>query len=112
MAADHPNHILSSLPAEDFEFLRPHLKPFELVQGDLLFDAGEPVTWVYLPHSGVISLVVGLADGQMIEAAMVGTTASSAASAALDSKVWLNRGHRPGRRHMLAARRGNSARAR
>ncbi len=30
------------------------------------------VNWVYLPHSGAISLVVGLADGQLIEAAMVG----------------------------------------
>jgi len=46
MAADHPNHILASLPPEDFEFLRPHLKPFDLTQGDLLFDAGQPVTWV------------------------------------------------------------------
>jgi len=36
--------------------------------------------------------VVGLADGQMIEAAMVGRDGIVGASAALDGKVWLNRG--------------------
>ena len=67
-----PQSLLRSLPRGDFELLLPHLKAFDLVQGDLLFDAGESVNWVYLPHSGVVSLVVGLADGQLIEAAMVG----------------------------------------
>ena len=92
MGAQHPNHFLASLPAHDFELLRPHLKPFDLVHEDLLFDAGETVNWVYLPHSGVISLVVGLADGQMIEAAMVGRDSLVGGSAALDGKVSLNRG--------------------
>jgi CRP-like cAMP-binding protein len=88
----HPNHVLASLPAADFEALRPHLKPFDLVQGDLLFDAGEPVNWVYFPHSGAISLVVGLADGQLIEAAMIGRDSLVGASSALDGRVSLNRG--------------------
>jgi hypothetical protein len=46
-AVQHPNRLLASLRAADFETLRPHLKPFEMVQGDLLFDAGDPVNWVY-----------------------------------------------------------------
>ena len=91
-AVQHPNRLLASLPAADFELLRPHLKPFELVHEDLLFDAGDFVNWVYFPHSGVISLVVGLADGQMIEAAMVGRDGVVGASAALDGKVALNTG--------------------
>ena len=72
VGAQHPNNFLASLPAKDFELLRPHLKPFDMVHEDLLFDAGDIIHWVYLPHSGVISLVVGLADGRLIEAAMVG----------------------------------------
>jgi len=91
-AVQHLNRLLASLPAADFELLRPHLKPFEMVQGDLLFDAGDTVNWVYFPHSGVISLVVGLGDGQMIEAAMVGRDGVVGGSAALDGKVALNRG--------------------
>ena len=75
----------------------PHLKAFDLVQGDLLFDAGESVNWVYLPHSGVVSLVVGLADGQLIETAMVGRDSIVGASSALDGRVWLKPGPGPGR---------------
>jgi CRP-like cAMP-binding protein len=92
VGAQHPNNFLASLPAKDFELLRPHLKPFDMVHEDLLFDAGDIIHWVYLPHSGVISLVVGLADGQLIEAAMVGRDSLVGGSAALDGGVALNRG--------------------
>ena len=92
MDVQHPNNVLASLPSNDFELLRPHLKPFELVHEDLLFDAGETVKWIYFPHSGVISLVVGLADGQMIETAMVGRDSLVSASSAMDGRVSLNRG--------------------
>jgi CRP-like cAMP-binding protein len=88
----HPNHVLASLPAADFELLRPHLKPFPLTHEDLLFDTDERLNWAYFPHSGVISLVVGLADGQMIEAAMVGRDSLVGGAAALDGGVALNRG--------------------
>ena len=92
VGAQHPNSFLASLPAKDFELLRPHLKPFDMVHEDLLFDTGETLNWAYLPHSGVISLVVGLADGRLIEAAMVGRDSIVGGSAALDGKIALNRG--------------------
>ena len=92
MGLQHPNLVLAALPAGDFELLRPHLKAFDLVQGDLLFDAGESINWVYFLHSGVVSLVVGLADGQLIETAMVGRDSLVGGSAALDGRVGLNRG--------------------
>ncbi len=91
-AARHPNRLLASLPPAELESLRPHLKPFDMVQGDPLFDAGDPLSWVYFPHSGVISLVVSLDDGRIIEAAMVGSDGVVGGSAALDGKVALNRG--------------------
>lgn len=92
MAAQHPNHVLNSLPPKDFELLRPHLKPFEMVHEDLLFDANERVSWIYFPHSGVISLIVALADGQAIETAMIGRDSLVGASSALDGRVSLNKG--------------------
>jgi CRP-like cAMP-binding protein len=91
-AVPHPNRLLASLRPADFELLRPQLKPFQLVHEDLLFDAGDPVDWVYFPHSGVISLVVGLADGQRIETAMIGRDGVVGASTALDGRVALNTG--------------------
>jgi len=90
--SQHPNHVLASLAPNDFALLGPHLRPFELVQEDLLFDAGEPVNWIYFPHSGVISLVVGLSERQVIEVAMVGRDSLVGGSAAMDGKVWQNRG--------------------
>ena len=45
-AVQHLNHLLASLSAADFELLRSHLKPFEMVQGDLLFDAGDSVNLI------------------------------------------------------------------
>ena len=73
-----PNRPLASLPPADFELLRPHLKPVEFKNEDVLYAAGEKVERVYFPHSGIISLVVELAGGQAIEAAMVGRDAWSA----------------------------------
>jgi CRP-like cAMP-binding protein len=59
------NRLLSSLPASDFELLRPHLETTELIQGDVLVGAGDNLSRVYFPHSGIISLVVSLAAGEI-----------------------------------------------
>jgi CRP-like cAMP-binding protein len=91
-SAQSPNRLLASLPSTDFELLRPHLKTIELVHEVVLFEAGDPVRRVYFPHSGVISLVVDLAGGEMIEAAMIGRDSIVGASSALDGKVALNKG--------------------
>ena len=67
-----PNRLLASLLPADLELLRPHLKPIELKHEEVLFDAGDKIDRVYFPHSGIISLVVELAGGEAIEAAMIG----------------------------------------
>src|SRR5260370_37452788 len=66
------NQLLQALPAAEFEALRPHLEFVELVRESVLVEAGAPLTHVYLPHSGVISLVVNLSEGQTWEWAMFG----------------------------------------
>lgn len=60
------------------------------MRGDVVVEADAPLARVYFPHSGVISLVVSLAGGEMIEAAMVGRDSIFGASAALDGGVSLN----------------------
>jgi CRP-like cAMP-binding protein len=89
--ANSPNKLLASLSAENFAAVKPHLKVVELVFGDVLADAGSEVRDVYFPHSGVISLVVGLNVGDMIETAMVGHDGVLNASSALDGRVSLNK---------------------
>ena len=87
-----PNRLLASLPADTFSAISPHLKIVELKFGDVLAEAGSPIRQVYFPYSGVISLVVELDVGTMIETAMVGRDGVLNAASALDGKVSLNKG--------------------
>jgi CRP-like cAMP-binding protein len=78
-----PNDFLAMLPGSDFELLRPHLRPIELVLGDTLVEAGGRLLMIYFPHSGIISKVVHLAGGEAIEVAMIGREGVFGGSAAL-----------------------------
>jgi CRP-like cAMP-binding protein len=87
-----PNCLLASLPADAFSAVAPHLKTVELKFGDVVAEAGSRIRQVYFPYSGVISLVVELDIGAMIETAMVGRDGVFNAASALDGKVSLNKG--------------------
>ncbi len=89
--AQSPNMLLNTLPTKTFAAIEPHLKTVELVHGEVLGEAGNSITRVYFPHSGVISLVVELSVGDMIETAMVGRDGALNISSALDGKVSLNK---------------------
>ena len=67
-----PNRLLQALPAAEFETLRPRLKTFAMIRNTVLVEAGAALSHVYLPHSGVISVVVRLSEGQAVEVAMIG----------------------------------------
>jgi CRP-like cAMP-binding protein len=84
-----PNHLLASLPISDFELLRQHLETVELIQEVVLVGAGDRLRQVFFPHSGVISLVVSLAGGGMVEVAMIGLDSVFGGSAALDGGISL-----------------------
>jgi CRP-like cAMP-binding protein len=86
-----PNHFLASLSADDSALLQPHLKAMDLPQGVVLYSAEDAINRVYFPHSGVVSIVVGLADGQFIEAGMFGRNNIIGGSALLDGPIALNR---------------------
>ncbi|VIO65338.1 CRP-like cAMP-activated global transcriptional regulator [Bradyrhizobium ivorense] len=81
-----PNRLLQALPAADYTQLHPLLETVELVKETVLADAGAPVQRVYLPHSGVVSMMVNLSDGQSVEIATVGRDSIVGASAALHDR--------------------------
>ena len=85
-----PNLMLASLPAEDFECIRPHLRAVELHHELVLARAGEVIPRVYFPHTGVISLVVSLSEGEMVEVAMIGRDGAFGASMVRDGAISLN----------------------
>jgi CRP-like cAMP-binding protein len=85
------NLLLRALSASDEAAIRPHLKSVNLEHQIILFDAGDFIDVVYFPTSAIISLVVPLSTGEMIEAAMVGRDGVVGASSALDGKIALSR---------------------
>jgi CRP-like cAMP-binding protein len=84
-----PNRLLQAAPAAEFEALRPHLELVDLVREAVLIEAGAPLTHVYLPTSGVLSMRVRLSEGRKVDVAMIGCDSVFGASAAFGGKVSL-----------------------
>jgi len=78
------NQVLASLAAGDLDTLMPYLRFDDLPQGRVLSEAGGTIDRIYFPHAGLVSIVVVLATGEMIEAAMVGREGVVGGLAALD----------------------------
>jgi CRP-like cAMP-binding protein len=83
------NRLLNTMPAADFEVLRPHLQVVELSGENVLVEAGAELTQIYFPHSGIISMVVSLSEGQAVEVAMVGRDGTVGAPEALGDGISL-----------------------
>ncbi len=86
------NLLLASLSENDAAALRPHLKTVHLEDEMILFEAGSGIADIYFPTGAIVSLVVGLSSGELIEAAMVGKDGVVGASAALGGNIPGNRG--------------------
>src|SRR4051794_35903135 len=72
--------------------MEQHLRPAKLAFGDVISETDQPINHVYFPFSGVVSLVVDLSVGEMIETAMVGRDGVVNGTAALDGRTSLHRG--------------------
>jgi len=66
------NGFLSALAADDFELIRPHLKTADLLPDSVLVEAGDMLRRAWLPHGGVISLIINLSKGEQVQVAMIG----------------------------------------
>jgi CRP-like cAMP-binding protein len=66
------NQLLEALFRSQPDFLRNRLKVVDFAHGDILGQAGESIEHVIFPRSGLISIVVELDQGDLIEVAMVG----------------------------------------
>src|SRR3977135_3291615 len=85
------NLLLDLVSLSDLKLLQPHLRPAYFKQHHVLFEADEKIRHVYFPAGAVVSLIITLSTGEMVEAAMVGMDGVVGASAALDGKVSLSR---------------------
>jgi len=84
------NLLLQALPDPEREALASHLEQIELRQHNVLFDIRDAITDVYFAADAVVSLVIPLSTGEVVETAMVGRDGVIGAAAALNGRVSLN----------------------
>ena len=66
------NRLLASLPVEDLNRLRPRLETVEFGLRQVIQAPDEPISAVYFPESGWVSMMALLVDGNSAEVGIVG----------------------------------------
>ena len=66
------NRLLAALPSEDLALLAPHLQKVSLEQDAVVARSGDRRDRVYFPHTGAISFMLGLPNGETIATALIG----------------------------------------
>lgn len=66
------NRLLERLPSPVLERLLSQLTPVRFQVGQVIYEAGSPIDYVYFPVEGILSTVVIMLDGSAIEAATIG----------------------------------------
>jgi Crp-like helix-turn-helix protein len=67
------NNLLRRIGAEDFEAVRPHLRPFFGPIDSILYSPGDDVATVYFPRGAtLVSFIVSTEDGSAVETMLVG----------------------------------------
>ena len=85
----HHNEILARLHQSHPDFVTRRARQVTYVHGDLFGETGRPIDDLLFPSSGMISLVVDLADGDRIEAGMVGRRGMVGGSALFGGRTHL-----------------------
>lgn len=70
--AARQNHLLAALPAAEYERLSPHLELVQMLLGDVLYESGGELHYVYFPTTATVSLLYVMEDGASAEIAGVG----------------------------------------
>ena len=68
----HQNHLLDALPTSDYERLASHLELVPLKLGEVLYESGVQLRYVYFPTTSILSLLYVMEDGASAEIAIVG----------------------------------------
>ncbi len=85
------NRLLIAIGPADLNQLKPHLEPVTMMPGDILFEAGAVVDYIYFPQSGVVSLLSIMKDGTPVESGTIGREGAAGLLTGLGSGVALNR---------------------
>jgi len=70
--APRQNHLLGALPTNAYERVAPHLELVQLNLGDVLYEPGIQLRYVYFPTTAIVSLLYVMENGASAEIAIVG----------------------------------------
>lgn len=72
-AAESGNNLLRALRPTDAAILNPYLEPWIGGRGEVIYEPGDPVRYVYFPCGpSLISYLIVLRDGMAVETALIG----------------------------------------
>src|SRR5438105_11577468 len=66
------NHLLHALPASDYKRLSAHLELVPMDLGEVLYESGVQLRYVYFPTTSILSLLYVMEDGASAEIVIVG----------------------------------------
>ena len=66
------NHLLNVLPQDEYVRLEPHLEEVAMPLGDVIYETGAQMRYVYFPTTAIVSLLYVMDDGASAEIAVVG----------------------------------------
>lgn len=66
------NQLLDALPTPDYDRLVPHLEQTSMKLGEVLYEPGVRLPYVYFPTTCIVSLLYVMEDGASAEIAIVG----------------------------------------
>ncbi|ACL58918.1 cyclic nucleotide-binding protein [Methylobacterium nodulans ORS 2060] len=72
MPSDLQNHLLGALPAESFDRIRPMFEEVVLEAGQRIVTANEPISHVYFPESGIVSVIFNVGGRGVLDTLVVG----------------------------------------
>ncbi len=98
---ESPNALLQ-IPVHEYEEVRPLLERVPVNPSDFCAGGGQPLSHVYFPYSGVISLIARMKNGETAEVATVGRYGMVGVSVLLDAD--------PAPYHMVCQVPGSAAR--
>jgi CRP-like cAMP-binding protein len=66
------NHLLAALPKEEYKCLFSHLEKVEMPLGEVLYESGGELRYVYFPCTCIVSLLYVMENGASAEIAIIG----------------------------------------
>lgn len=85
------NQLLAALSASDYKRLLPKLEQFTLTYGENIYQPNEIISHVFFPISGIISLLIAIESGSMLEVGIIGKEGIIGLAVFLGVKISNNR---------------------